>query len=115
MIVLCWPRTPPRGHRHPAASNRAQERAVLWWNGPFDPVRWRCQNGIFCRAGRGGCAAALAAAGAAHLGTRDNAGGSRNKPDEEKRLERCNDPARNRDGKPYGEDRGEELPMIQAI
>jgi hypothetical protein len=40
----------------------------------------------------------------------DDEHGHRNQPDDEKRLERGDDPARNRDGKPDGEDHAEDCP-----
>ncbi len=59
--------------------------------------------------GRGGCAA-LAATRAPGHEPHDDEDGHRDQPDDEKRLERCNDPARSREGKPYGEDRAEDCP-----
>ncbi len=40
----------------------------------------------------------------------DDEDGHRDQPDDEKRLERCEDPARGREGKPDGEDRAEDYP-----
>ena len=59
--------------------------------------------------GRSGCAA-LAAARAPGHEPHDDDDGHRNQPDDEKRLERCDDPAHSRDGKRYGEDRAEDCP-----
>ena len=46
----------------------------------------------------------LAAASASGHEPHDDEDGHRDQPDDEKRLERCEDPARDRDGKPDGED-----------
>src|SRR6266568_7026930 len=59
--------------------------------------------------GRGGCAA-LAATRAPGHEPHDDEDGHRDQPDDEKRPERCHDPARGREGKPYGEDRAEDCP-----
>ena len=40
----------------------------------------------------------------------DDEDGHRDQPDNDKHLERCEDPARDRDGKPDGEDRAEDCP-----
>jgi len=40
----------------------------------------------------------------------DDEDGYRDQPDEEKRLERCKDPARSHEGEPCGEDRAEDCP-----
>jgi hypothetical protein len=40
----------------------------------------------------------------------DEEDGHRVQPDDDKRLERGNDPARSRDGKPYGKGRAEDYP-----
>jgi hypothetical protein len=58
----------------------------------------------------GGRCAALAAARAPGHEPHDDDDGHRDQPDDEKRLERGKDPARSRDGKPYGEDRAEDCP-----
>ena len=58
---------------------------------------------------RGGCIS-LAAVGAPGHEPHHDEDGHRDQPDDEERLERCEDPARNRDGKPYGEDRAEDCP-----
>ena len=57
--------------------------------------------------GRGGCAL-LAATRAPGHEPRDDDDGHRDQSDDDKRLERGHDPARGRDGKPYGEDRAED-------
>jgi hypothetical protein len=54
--------------------------------------------------------AALAAARAPGHEPHDDDDGHRDQPDDEKRLERGHDPARNRDSKPYGEDRAQDCP-----
>ena len=59
--------------------------------------------------GRSGCAA-LAATRAPGHEPHDDDDGHGDQPDDEKRLERCNDPAHSRDGKRYGEDRADDCP-----
>jgi DDE_Tnp_1-associated len=54
--------------------------------------------------------AALAAAGAPGHEPHDDEDGHRDQPDDDKRLERGEDPARGRDGKPDEEDRAEDRP-----
>jgi hypothetical protein len=54
--------------------------------------------------------AVLAAPGASGHEPHDDDDGHRDQPDDEERLERCEDPARSRDGQPDGEDRAEDCP-----
>ena len=63
------------------------------------------------RSGRHRVAAApLAATRAPGHEPHDDEYGHRDQSDDDKRLERSHDPARSRDGKPYGEDRAEDCP-----
>jgi len=59
--------------------------------------------------GRSGCAALVATRAPGHE-PHDDDDGYRDQPDDEKHLERGNDPAHSREGKRYGEDRADDCP-----
>ena len=59
---------------------------------------------------RGGGCAALTAARASGHEPHDDEDGHRYQRDDEERLQRCEEPARNRDGKPDGKDYAEDCP-----
>src|SRR5215831_7442207 len=63
-------------------------------------------NGVRCWTPRPALAATRAPGHEPH----DDDDGHGDQPDDEKRLERCNDPAHSRDGKRYGEDRADDCP-----
>ncbi len=92
---------------NPPPDNRLPGRLPSLLPGVCGPAGYAAQRPA--SGGRSGCAA-LAATRAPGHEPHDDEDGHRDQPDDEKRLERCNDPARGREGKPDGEDRAEDYP-----
>ena len=101
----------PGGHAHPRPGDhlrfldRLPGRLPSLLPGVRGPAGYRR-----AAAGIRVAAAPLAATRAPGHEPHDDEYGHRDQSDDDKRLERSHDPARSRDGKPYGEDRAEDCP-----
>jgi len=107
----CQPLPPvrvPGGHAHPRPGDHPRVTGCPACS-PDSAAQPTTATQRSASGARSGCAA-LAATRAPGHEPHDDEYGHRDQPDDNKRLERSHDPARSRDGKPYGEDPAKDCP-----
>ena len=98
----------PGGHAHPRPGDHLRVTGCPAWS-PDSAAQPATAAQRRASGARSGCAALAATRALGHK-PHDDEYGHRDQPDDNKRLERSHDPARSRDGKPYGEDPAKDCP-----